>query len=49
MSEDVKGLSINVPRISRLNKAKVMGFSESEFCTGVEGDIRFRAPEVVLG
>ena len=49
MSEDVKGLLINVPRISRLNKAKVIGQSEGEFCTGIEGDIRFRAPEVMSG
>lgn len=48
MSDTEKDLTLNVPRISRLNKAKVMGHGETEFCNGIEGDIRFRAPEVIM-
>ena len=50
MSEITKGYELNVvPRISRLNKAVVKGANDCEYCIGMEGDIRFRAPEVVSG
>ena len=36
-----------IPRINRLNKAKVIGFGG--FATEILGDIRYRAPEVIQG
>ena len=38
-----------IPRIAKLNKARVMGKSDAEYCVGIEGDIRYCAPEVVEG
>ena len=40
-------LETSIPRISRLNKAQLIGFSGHTF--GQYGDIRFRAPEVCNG
>ena len=49
MSENTRSFSQRVPRISRLSEAKVMGLGDSEFCVGIVGDVRYRAPEVVSG
>jgi serine/threonine protein kinase len=38
---------IQIPRISRLNKAEIMGYGSH--CHGIFGDPRFRAPEVLRG
>lgn len=40
-------LNRSIPRISRLNKAEIMGYGAH--CHSIFGDIRFRAPEVVSG
>jgi hypothetical protein len=47
MSETDKNLVESTPRISRLNKAVVKGESEHDYISGIYGDIRYRAPEVV--
>ena len=36
-----------IPRISRLNKAEIMGYGA--YCHGQYGDTRYRAPEVLKG
>ena len=40
-------LEKSVPRISRLSKAEITGYGAHVH--GIEGDIRFRPPEVMLG
>ena len=40
-------LDKSVPRISRLSKAEITGYGS--YVHGIEGDHRFRAPEVMLG
>lgn len=40
-------LEKSVPRLSRLNKAEITGYGS--YVHGIEGDPRFRAPEVMLG
>jgi serine/threonine protein kinase len=40
-------LEKSIPRISRLDKAEIMGYEAH--CHSIYGDIRFRAPEVLSG
>ena len=40
-------LTKSIPRISRLDKAEIMGYEAH--CHSIYGDIRFRAPEVLSG
>ena len=49
MTESEENKYENIPRISRLNKALVKGESEIDFVSGIFGDIRYRAPEVLQG
>ena len=49
MTESENNKYENIPRISRLNKAMVKGESEIDYVSGIYGDIRFRAPEVLKG
>ena len=37
----------SIPRISRLDKAEITGYES--YVHEIEGDVRFRAPEVMLG
>ena len=46
-NENAFMLEKSVPRISRLSKAEITGYESHVH--GIEGDIRFRAPEVMLG
>ena len=40
-------ISKSIPRISRLDKAEIMGYEAH--CHSILGDIRYRAPEVLSG
>ena len=39
----------SVPRISKLSLAEICGESEKEMLQGLQGDFKFKAPEVLLG
>ena len=49
MTEQMDELMLekSVPRISRVSKAEITGYGS--YVHGIEGDLRFRAPEVMLG
>lgn len=47
MTEAEDMIEKSIPRISRLNKAEIIGYDCHVH--GIEGDIRFRAPEVLQG
>ena len=47
MTESEDMVEKAIPRISRFNKAEIMGYDCHVH--GIEGDIRFRAPEVLQG
>jgi hypothetical protein len=47
MTESDDILDKSIPRISRFNKAEITGYECHVH--NIEGDIRFRAPEVLLG
>jgi serine/threonine protein kinase len=47
MTESEEMLDKSIPRIARFNKAEITGYES--YVHNIEGDIRFRAPEVLLG
>jgi serine/threonine protein kinase len=47
MTETDDMVEKSIPRISRFNKAEIIGYDNHVH--NIEGDIRFRAPEVLLG
>jgi len=51
MSETTKDGQLQgaLPRLSRLDAAKVMGIGTGEYCLDITGDLRFQAPEVIQG